>query len=88
MCGECYNYDVPGNIHYGYIGRMAGLRTWFLHNRADAAQAGGVDDPRDSVAIDIGIAMADDGASLCSQLASRGSELNRERTEGCGLCGG
>jgi outer membrane protein OmpA-like peptidoglycan-associated protein len=87
LCGECYNYDVPGNIHYGYIGREAGLRPWFLHNRADAAQAGGTDDPRDAVAIDIGIAMADDGATLCGQLGSRRSELNTEHTEGCDLCG-
>jgi hypothetical protein len=39
-----------------------------------------------AVAIDIGIAMADDGASLCGQIASRGNALNLERTEGCALC--
>ncbi len=87
LCGRCYNYDVPGNIHYGWIGRQAGLRAWFLHNRADAAQAGGTDDPRDAVAIDIGIAMADDGASLCGELGRRGDELNRAGTTGCSICG-
>jgi hypothetical protein len=65
---------------------MAGLRPWFLHNRADAAQAGGVDDPHDAVAIDIGIAMADDGTSLCSELAGRGDSLNLEHTDGCEHC--
>lgn len=86
LCGRCFNYDVPGNIHYGWIGRQAGLRAWFLHNRADAAQAGGVDDPKDAVAIDVGIAMADNGASLCDQLRQHGDELNLSGTDECNAC--
>ena len=27
LCGRCFNYDVPGNIHYGWIGSYAGIRT-------------------------------------------------------------
>jgi outer membrane protein OmpA-like peptidoglycan-associated protein len=86
LCGKCFFYDVPGNIHYGYIGRMASIRAWFLHDRAAAAQVGGVDPAHDSAAIDIGIAIADDGATLCDEIAAHENELNRERTEGCGLC--
>jgi hypothetical protein len=87
LCGDCYNYDVPGNIHYGFIGRAAGLRSWFLHNRADAAQAGGVDDPKDAVALDIGIDLAEGGGTLCDALAARRSELNTAGTQTCDPCG-
>jgi len=86
LCGRCFNYDVPGNIHYGWVGRMAGLRPWFLHNRAAAAQAGGVDDPRDVVAIDIGIDMAESGGSLCDHIAQVGTQLNMDKTTGCPAC--
>jgi len=86
LCGRCFNYDVPGNIHYGWIGRQAGLRAWFLHNRADAAQAGGLDDPKDVVAIDVGVAMADDGASLCDELRLHGNELNLTGSAECNAC--
>jgi Domain of unknown function (DUF4157)/Bacterial toxin 44 len=87
MCGMCFNYDVPGNIHYGWVGVAAGLRPWFLHNRAAAAQAGGVDDPKDTVAIDIGIRMYRDGTTLCDELMAHQNELNLDRTEGCVACG-
>ena len=86
LCGKCFFYDVPGNIHYGYIGRMASIRAWFLHNRAAAAQKGGKDPTHDTAAIDIGIAMADQDATLCGEIAAHESELNREGTKGCGLC--
>lgn len=86
MCGTCFNYDVPGNIHYGYVGVAAGLRPWFLHNRADAAQAGGVDDPKDAVAIDIGIRMYTEGTTLCDELNTHRNELNLDRTEDCNAC--
>lgn len=86
LCGRCFFYDVPGNIHYGYIGRMATIRAWFLHNRAAAAQKGGKDPAHDSAAIDIGIAIADRGATLCGEIAARADELNRDQTAGCGRC--
>lgn len=68
MCGICFDYDVPGNIHYGWVGVAARIRPWFLHNRAAAAQKGGVDDPGDTVAIDIGISMWFEGKALCPSL--------------------
>lgn len=86
LCGRCFNYDVPGNIHYGWIGRMANLRAWFLHNRAAAAQAGGVDPPHDIAAIDIGVDMADSGTTLCDAIGSLGNQLNLQGTSGCAIC--
>lgn len=86
LCGRCFFYDVPGNIHYGWVGRQAGLRPWFLHNRAAAAQPGGVDDPRDVVAIDIGIDMAEGRGTLCEHIASLGNQLNVDTTTGCPMC--
>jgi outer membrane protein OmpA-like peptidoglycan-associated protein len=86
MCGMCFNYDVPGNIHFGWIGRQAGWRPWLLHHGADRAQPGGVDDPRDAEAIDIGIRMADQGTTLCDELAAQRSRLNLDKTEACVSC--
>ncbi|KAL9956350.1 hypothetical protein ACROYT_G037815 [Oculina patagonica] len=47
LCDHCVNYDVPGNIHYGWVGRAATIRRWLLLYAADRVQKGGVDDPRD-----------------------------------------
>lgn len=30
LCGRPVNYDVPGNIHYGWVGRAASIRRWLL----------------------------------------------------------
>ena len=81
----CFDYDVPGNIHYGWVGRAGGIRRWFLHNRAAAAQKGSVDDPGDSVAIDIGINMWDKGKGLCDELRSKRGQLRRG-DESCVTC--
>lgn len=86
LCGHCLNYDVPGNIHYGWIGRQGNIRPWILHDRASAAQKGGVDDPKDTVAIDIGIAMADKGATLCGEIGKKLNQLNLQGTEDCHPC--
>ncbi len=86
LCGHCLNYDVPGNIHFGYIGRMMGIRTTSLHLGADWAQKGGTDDPKDTVAINIGIKMADQGAALCPEIAKKLGQLNRDKTLGCSPC--
>jgi outer membrane protein OmpA-like peptidoglycan-associated protein len=86
LCGKCFFYDVPGNIHFGYIGRQAALSPWFLHNRASAAQKGGVDPPEDVMAIDIGIEIADKGTSLCDLIATHENELNRDGTKDCAIC--
>jgi len=37
-----YEYSVPGNIHYGYVGRASGMPGWLLHAGAGYAEA---DDP-------------------------------------------
>lgn len=87
MCDQCWNYDVPGNIHFGYIGRMAAIPPWLLHAGADWAQHGSwFDDPRDAEAIDIGIRMADDGTSLCGELRAHRGDLNVDGTQNCPAC--
>ncbi|HYF61519.1 MAG TPA: DUF6531 domain-containing protein [Herpetosiphonaceae bacterium] len=85
MCGMCVNYDVPGNINYGYTGAAAGYRDWLLHFGGDYAQEGGTDPPEDVAAIDIGIEMWDKGTSLCTLLQSRSAELNMG-PENCKAC--
>jgi len=39
MYGMLYGRDVPGNIIYGYIGRLAGIPSWILITGAGGAQA-------------------------------------------------
>jgi RHS repeat-associated protein len=85
ICDMCFDYDVPGNIHYGWVGAQAGYRTWLLHAGASGAQAGGVDDPADSVAIDIGIEMAEKGTPLCSLLQQKRDAL-RKGPDNCKAC--
>ena len=90
ICGECVDYDVPGNIHYGYIGRAASLRAWFLHNRAAAAQAGGVDPPDDVAAIDLGIELWEGvNKNFCSVFNKYKDKLNHgsnDKSKGCSAC--
>jgi outer membrane protein OmpA-like peptidoglycan-associated protein len=89
LCGTCVNYDVPGNIHYGWVGSAANLRSWFLHFAAGLVQPNQwTDDPKDAVAVEIGEAMWDSGADMCSQVVARRNQLNLEKTEGCGNCPG
>ena len=83
----CFNYDVPGNIHFGWIGRAASLRSWLLHFGAGIVQPGRwTDDPKDAVAVAIGEAMWDNGAALCAELRRRRNQLNLNRTENCSAC--
>ena len=56
---ECVNYDVPGNIHYGWVGRAATILRWLLLFAANRVQKGGVDDPKDQNAIKIGMDLWD-----------------------------
>jgi RHS repeat-associated protein len=58
ICGVCLDNDVPGNIHFGYIGAWARIPEKLLYLGADWAQPGGVDDPHDTQAINIGISAA------------------------------
>ncbi|HHG84124.1 MAG TPA: hypothetical protein ENJ82_05180 [Bacteroidetes bacterium] len=85
LCGHCFFYDVPGNINYGWVGRAGRIRAWFLHNRAAAAQAGGVDDPKDTAAINIGIDLWDGtGKNLCVKV---NASLAKLATRNCPTCG-
>lgn len=87
LCGTCVNYDVPGNIHFGWVGAAASLRSWLLHFGAGIVQPNRwTDDPRDAVAVEIGEEMWNSGTDLCSQIRSRRSELNLDRTENCLSC--
>ncbi len=87
MCGMCFNYDVPGNIHFGWIGRAGNLRSWVLHFAAGVVQPGRwTDDPKDAAAVAIGEAMWSSRAHLCDELRRRRNQLNLHRTENCSSC--
>jgi hypothetical protein len=71
VCGQHYNYDMPGNFHYGFVGAAAGISDFMLHKGAAHAQkkAGtskpeyhctGGDDPVDYEFIRLGIKLYDD----------------------------
>lgn len=92
ICGACFDYDVPGNIHYGWVGRMAGWRDWLLHLGADWAQvrwdilSGEGDDPKDKVAVDIGEDLADGGGGdICAPILAHKNELRRGPSD-CKAC--
>ena len=88
LCGTCVNYDVPGNIHFGWIGAAAGLRSWLLHFGAGIVQPNRwTDDPRDAAAIEIGENMWNSGTDLCNQVKARRNRLNLDGTEDCLSCG-
>ena len=61
LCGQCIYYNVPGNIHYGYVSCAASIRHWLLLFAANTVQkASGIDDTRDPNAIRIGMGRWDD----------------------------
>ena len=89
LCGRCVNYDVPGNIHYGWVGRAASIRRWFLLYAADRVQKGGVDDPKDQNAIKIGMDLWDQPSiqsHFCCEFLKRINTLNLQGTSGCDEC--
>lgn len=87
LCNTCINYDVPGNIHFGWVGAAANLRSWLLHFGAGIVQPNRwTDDPRDAVAVKIGEAMWNSGANLCDQVQSLHSKLNLDGTSDCLQC--
>jgi len=89
LCSRCVNYDVPGNIHYGWVGRAATIRRWLLLFAANRVQKGGVDDPKDQNAIKIGMDLWDvpsKRSSFCREFLSRVSSLNLDGTSGCYRC--
>ena len=89
LCGRCVNYDVPGNIHYGWVGRAATIRRWLLLYAANKVQKGGVDDPKDQNAIKIGLDLWDvpsKRSDFCKEVLSRINSLNLQGTSGCYRC--
>ena len=89
LCGRCVNYDVPGNIHYGWVGRAATIRRWLLLYAADRVQKGGIDDPKDQTAIKIGMDLWDipnKRSDFCKEVHNSISSLNLYGTSGCNRC--
>ena len=89
LCGRCVNYDVPGNIHYGWVGRAAAISRWLLLYAADKVQKGGVDDPKDQNAIKIGMDFWDipqKRSKFCKEVLSKISTLNLDKTSSCARC--
>lgn len=89
LCGQCVNYDVPGNIHYGWVGRAAYIRRWLLKYAASQVQKGGIDDPKDQNAITIGMDLWDDSSKrsrFCREVLGGVSSLNLQGTYGCNRC--
>ena len=89
LCGKCVNYDVPGNIHYGWVGRAATIRRWLLLHAANRAQKGGVDDPKDQKAIEIGMDLWDfpcKRADFCKEVLAKINLLNRNGALDCYRC--
>jgi hypothetical protein len=88
LCGACMFKDVPGNIHYGYVGRMARISSKALYEGGDWAAKGSVDDTWDKVAIGIGILLADfpTTVSYCGLIRASLPSLNTTGADGCAPC--
>lgn len=89
LCDQCVNYDVPGNIHYGWVGRAANIGRLLLLSAAHMAQKGGIDDPKDQNAIKIGMDFWDilrKRSRFCSEIRSKINSLNLQGTSGCSKC--
>jgi hypothetical protein len=86
LCGTCFYKDVTGNLNYGYIGDWMNIPKSLLLSQAAAAQPGGVDDPWDIAAIQMGFDLADANTAnksspltanqLCSAVNRNASRLN------------
>jgi hypothetical protein len=87
LCGVCMDYDVPGNLFYGWIGRVLGISGWLLHSQAAKAQEGGsgVDDPNDTEAINAGFEIVEKYLPLCTAISRRVSKMNLHLE--CSPCG-
>ncbi len=87
LCGQCYFHDVPGNIHYGYVGRAGGFQRMLLQFAAHRVQKGGIDDIRDQRAIRIGMDLWDHEnrrPHFCREVHKY--SLNKDNTHGCHTC--
>jgi RHS repeat-associated protein len=96
LCGECVNFDVPSNIHYGFIGKVADFSDTALTVAPGLVQEGGNwphDDPVDTAAIQLGIdfygmqkGQGINKVDLCAALKKAAAGLNKTGTEGCEPC--
>ena len=86
ICGICFYKDVPGNIHYGWVGRQAGLREWVIYAGGDWAAPGFADGNDDKAAISIGIEMANNGSGMCPLIRQKENQLNKHGTQDCNPC--
>ncbi len=86
ICGICLNKDVPGNIHYGWVGKQAGLREWVIYAGGNWAAPGFSDGDDDKAAISIGIEMANKGTEMCTLIRQKEAQLNKGGTKGCNPC--
>ena len=86
LCGKCVDYDVPGNIHYGYIGRISGLPRVILLKQASKVQKGGADPDHDVAAIEIGMDLADNGGNFCALVNARAGKLNYGKNDKAKKC--
>lgn len=90
LCGECVDYDVAGNIHYGFVGSAGGLRAWVLHRAASLVQTGLKDPPEDYAAIELGIKLwHDSNKDFCSVFGQYKEQLNygsKDKAKKCSRC--
>ena len=81
---------LPGNTHYGWVGRASSsIRRWLLLYAAHKVQKGGVDDPRDQNAIKIGMDLWDRPSltsRFCSTVIIKICSLNLHASSGCRRC--
>jgi len=91
ICNKCYQFDVPGNIHYGFLGHRAGFTLEELMYGASGAQIlhdiksfsfPHLDPPQDTNAITVGWLTA--STSLCSALNAYHKELYKK--DECAPC--
>lgn len=96
LCGTCVNHDVPSNIHYGFIGKVAGFNDKSLTAIPGLVQTDDQwphDDPRDTSAIRVGIDFYDEmkgqgvnSGDLCRAVKGNIAKLNRDNAFDCSAC--
>ncbi len=91
LCGHCVFYDVPGNLHYGWVGRAANIPRWLLTTAAHLVSKGFIDDKRDQEAIRIEMEVWDAPPKraqkqMFDEVNKRIKKLNRDRTKNCNVC--
>lgn len=93
ICGTTYGNDMPGNFHFGFVGRAAGFTAYSLQKGAGVAQerAGTSrpefhctygDDPKDNAFIQLGIKLYE-GHKLAITTKNLGSILGQFKLVTC-----